>query len=169
MFCYLWNVGWELIFLAQISLSSWVPHSKCLLDLFAWVRHRHFKVKLRGAMLNPSHLPNLFSSRDLFQSIRFVCAQLLSCVWLYATPQTVAHQASLSMGFFRQEYWSGLLFRPPGESSWSRDWTCVSCIGRWFFTTVPPRQRLPLKAKSKTVSWTFSPTNSLHTKTSQVL
>ena len=31
---------------------------------------------------------------------------LLSCVWLFATPWTVAHQAPLSMGFSRQEYWS---------------------------------------------------------------
>ena len=28
---------------------------------------------------------------------------------------TIAHQASLSMGFFRQEYWSGLPFPPPGD------------------------------------------------------
>ena len=32
---------------------------------------------------------------------------MLSCVRLFATPQTVAHQASLFMGFSRQEYWSG--------------------------------------------------------------
>ena len=32
----------------------------------------------------------------------------LSCVWLFATPWTVAQQAPLSMGFSRQEYWSGL-------------------------------------------------------------
>ena len=32
----------------------------------------------------------------------------LSRVWLFATPQTVAHQAPPSMGFSRQEYWSGL-------------------------------------------------------------
>ena len=32
----------------------------------------------------------------------------------HATPWTVAHQAPLSMGFFRQEYWSGLPFPPPG-------------------------------------------------------
>ena len=28
---------------------------------------------------------------------------------------TVAYQAPLSMGFFRQEYWSGLPFLPPGD------------------------------------------------------
>ena len=38
-----------------------------------------------------------------------------SCVRLFATPQTVAHQAPLSMGFSRQEYWSGLPCPPPGE------------------------------------------------------
>ena len=31
------------------------------------------------------------------------------------TPWTVACQASLSMGFSRQEYWSGLPFPPPGD------------------------------------------------------
>ena len=31
-----------------------------------------------------------------------------SCVQLFLTPWTVAHQAPLSMGFSRQEYWSGL-------------------------------------------------------------
>ena len=30
-------------------------------------------------------------------------------------PQTLAHQALLSMGFSRQEYWSGLLFPSPGD------------------------------------------------------
>ena len=39
--------------------------------------------------------------------------QLLSHVQLFATPWTVVHQASLSMGFSRQEYWSGLQFPPP--------------------------------------------------------
>ena len=34
---------------------------------------------------------------------------------LFATLWTVAHQAPLSMGFSRQEYWSGLPFPPPGD------------------------------------------------------
>ena len=44
-----------------------------------------------------------------------MCAQSLSCVRLFATPWTVACQAPLSMGFSRQEYWSGLPFPPPGD------------------------------------------------------
>ena len=34
-------------------------------------------------------------------------AQILSHLWLFATLWTVALQAPLSMGFFRQEYWNG--------------------------------------------------------------
>ena len=41
--------------------------------------------------------------------------KLLSRVRLFATPWTVAHQAPLSMGFSRQEYWSGLPFPSPGD------------------------------------------------------
>ena len=40
---------------------------------------------------------------------------LFSLVPLFETPQTVAHQAPLSMGFFGQEYWSGLPFPSPGD------------------------------------------------------
>ena len=52
-----------------------------------------------------------------------------SHVRLCATPQTAAQQAPLSLGFSRQEYWSGLPFPSP------EDQTCVSyvfCIGRWI-------------------------------------
>ena len=41
----------------------------------------------------------------------------LSRVQLSVTPWTVAHQAPLSMGFSRQEYWSGLPFPSPGDLS----------------------------------------------------
>ena len=44
---------------------------------------------------------------------------MLSCfshVQLFATPQTAAHQAPLSMGFPRQEYWTGLPFPSPSHT-----------------------------------------------------
>ena len=44
-----------------------------------------------------------------------VKVKLLSRVWLFATPWTVARQALPSMGFSRQEYWSGLPFPSPGD------------------------------------------------------
>ena len=40
---------------------------------------------------------------------------MLSHVQFFVTPWTVAHQAPLSMGFLRQEFWSGLPCPPPGD------------------------------------------------------
>ena len=39
----------------------------------------------------------------------------LSRVQLFETPRTVAYEAPRSMGFSRQEYWSGLPFPSPGD------------------------------------------------------
>ena len=67
---------------------------------------------------------------------------VLSCysrVWLFAALWTAACKASLSMGFSRQKYWSGLPCPPPRDlpdpgiptqTSLNR-----SCIGRWILTT----------------------------------
>ena len=44
-----------------------------------------------------------------------VKVKLLSCVLLFSTPWTVAYQALPSMGFSRQEYWSGFPFPSPGD------------------------------------------------------
>ena len=44
-----------------------------------------------------------------------VKVKLFSCVRLFVTPWPVAYQASRSMGFSRQKYWSGLPFASPGD------------------------------------------------------
>ena len=44
-----------------------------------------------------------------------VCVQLLGLIQLSATPWTTAPQAPLSMGFSKQEYWSGLPFPTPSN------------------------------------------------------
>ena len=44
-----------------------------------------------------------------------VAVELLHRVQLFTTPWTLARQAPLSMGFSRQEYWSGLPFPAPGD------------------------------------------------------
>ena len=55
-------------------------------------------------------------SDAVHHQIHHVCMlSHFSCVRLFATLWTVACQAPLSMGFFRQEYWSGLLCPPPGD------------------------------------------------------
>ena len=45
------------------------------------------------------------------------CACAVTQSWFFVTPWTAAHQAPLSMGFSRQEYWSGLPFPSPGDLS----------------------------------------------------
>ena len=57
---------------------------------------------------------------SLYLFWRHVCACVLShfsCVQLFATLWTIACQAPLSMGFSRQEYWSGLPCPPLGDLS----------------------------------------------------
>ena len=51
------------------------------------------------------------------QAAEALCSEVkwLSCVRLFVTPWTVAYQASQSMGFSRQEYWSGVPFTSPGD------------------------------------------------------
>ena len=61
--------------------------------------------------LRRSRMP--ISSHSTFSSSSL--CQLYSHVWLFATPWTVAHQTPLSLGFYRQEYWSGLPFPSPGD------------------------------------------------------
>ena len=47
--------------------------------------------------------------------MRACALSCFSCVRLFVTPWTVAHQAPLSMGFSRQEDWSGLPCPSPGD------------------------------------------------------
>jgi len=68
-----------------------------------------------------SPIPGILQARTLeWVAISFsnawkwkVKGKSLSCVWLLATPWTVAHQGSPSMGFSRQEYWSGVPLPSP--------------------------------------------------------
>ena len=48
-------------------------------------------------------------------SFLVVVVQSLNPVWLFVTPWAVAHQAPVSVGFLRQEYWSWLPFLSPGD------------------------------------------------------
>ena len=54
------------------------------------------------------------------------------------TPWTVAHQAPLSIGFSRQEYWGGLPFPPPGDLLDPGIKPVSSALVGELFTTEPP-------------------------------
>ena len=56
------------------------------------------------------------------------------------TPWTVAHQAPLSMGFPRQEYWSELLVPFPGDSPDPGIEPVSHALAGRFFTTEPPEK-----------------------------
>ena len=63
---------------------------------------------------------------------------VLSRVWLFVTPWTVAYQAPLSKGFSRQEYWSGLPFPSPGYLPNPGLEPVSLALAGGFFTTEPP-------------------------------
>ena len=70
-----------------------------------------------------------------------LCAQSPSCVQLFATPWTIAHQAPLSLEFSRQKYWSGLQFPSPGDCLDTRilfTFPASSTLAGRLFTTAPP-------------------------------
>ena len=62
---------------------------------------------------NSWHFPT--GQRDLISHVVKVKVKSLSCVRLFVTPWAIAYQAPPSIGFSRQEYWSGLPFPSPGD------------------------------------------------------
>ena len=68
----------------------------------------------------------------------FVVVLLLSHIPLFATLWTVAHQVPLSMGFLRQEYWSGLPFPSPGDLPNPGIKPLSSALAGGFFAAEPP-------------------------------
>ena len=99
-------------------------------------------------LLHPVLAESLSSPCLLLLTELCVCVcvcESVSHVRLFATPWTVARQAPLSMEFSRQEYWSGLLLPSPGESSWPKCRTWVSCVAGRFLTVWATRKLYALK------------------------
>ena len=75
---------------------------------------------------------------DAFSARPCLCAKSLCHVQLFVTPWTVTLQVHLSMGFSRQEYWSGLPCPPPGDLPNPRIKPTSLALAGKFFTTAPP-------------------------------
>ena len=117
------------LYIFEISCSSVASfaiifsHSEgCLFTLLTWTYPVESSVKHQG--LTPGIWLLLIVFFILvFSSLIMICLLLLlllsrfSCVRLCATPQTAAHQAPPSLGFSRQEHWSGLPFPSPRHES----------------------------------------------------
>ena len=66
------------------------------------------------------------------------CMCVLSRVLLFTTPWTLAHQTPLSMGFPKQEYWSGWSFPSSGDLPNPGIELESLTLAGGFFTTEPP-------------------------------
>ena len=106
--------------------DKWISNYK--LDLLLLLSHFS---RVRPTLCDPidssppgSPVPGILQARTLeWVAISFsrpwkwkVKVKLLSRVWLLATPWTATYQAPPSMGFSRQEYWSGLPLPSPTNS-----------------------------------------------------
>ena len=117
-----------------------------------WLRHHAFNAGVRVQSLVWEQIPQVMQhslppltkkkkKHEAYLWIKIVkqsvtCAVLgrFSGVRLCATPWTVAHQAPLSVGFSRREYWSGLPCTPPGNLPYpgmEPSPSYISCLGRW--------------------------------------
>jgi len=104
---------------APLQLNDSLPGSWPLSPLAPCLHMHHWNSILRPGFIlsyfSISFLRFYYQNPCPFLAKCRLCACILSsfsCVHLFATPWTVAVQAPLSMGFSRQEYWSGLLCPP---------------------------------------------------------
>ena len=95
----------------------------------------------------------------LITNLKSIVLSCFSSVWPFASPWTETHQTSLSMGFSRQEYWSGLPFPLLGDlPNLGLEPTSPgspALAGR-FFTTEPSGKPWPPKPLLLTIAFTAS-------------
>ena len=118
------------------QLESWF----CLKWLFIWRGQSEYVELLKIILTQQPHTDLASYIWDAYKALvhlkssafRGTCVCVCVCMlshfsggWLFVTLWPVAHQAPLSMGFSRQEYWNGLLCLPPGTLQ-PRDQTCIS-------------------------------------------
>ena len=113
-----WEVPISFLFLSRLA----VMHCRCSLPLFVvWRMLSRFETKGSGGFRQVTktnitfscfRLPFLFNSESEKKESESEIAQ--SCPTL-CHPVDCSPPAPLSMGFFRQEYWSGLPFPSPGD------------------------------------------------------
>ena len=106
------------------------------------------------SILPGSPVPGILQARTLeWVAISFsnarkwkVKVKSLSHVWLLATPWAAAHQASPSMGFSRQEYWSGVPLPFPnltlGKFKLKQQYNTITLLLEWPKSRTPDHQVL---------------------------
>ena len=113
--------------LGESSRTPWSNQSQQPLRI-----HTHYSLQKEFSM---SHATSVTRRKKLTRA----CLSCACChVRLFAIPWTVALQAPLSMGFSRQDYWSGLPFASPGDLPDPGIKPKPSAVAAGFFTTEPP-------------------------------
>ena len=116
---------------ATTEVANWVCGESVLLVLDRWS-----KEETRWGRMCPN--PGLLWTMT---SLYACMLSHFGHVQLFETLRTVAHRDPLSKGFFRQEYWSGLPYPPPGDLPDSRmELTSLMSpsLAAGHFTIVPP-------------------------------
>ena len=123
-----------IIFL-PFAVSTTPPPTATPSFLFSLLLKMILKVRVSTILVNYS------ISLGLSHVWHSTCACTLGHVRLFVTPWAVARQALLSMGFSRQEYWSGLPCPPPGHLPdpviEAASFTSPALSGRFFTTSAP--------------------------------
>ena len=127
-----------ILFKAQTTLWH-----KYIIPILQTMKQSPREVNLRLANVQTAWDLNLFcltpKAGPLITQWYCCCCVSLSVVSdSFSTPWTVALQASLSIGFPRQEYWGWVAISFSRRSSQPWDRTLVSCIAGRFFTAEPP-------------------------------
>ena len=111
-----WHAAVHGVAKSQTWLSRWTEEGRMLAGtaeshrveraLLSW--SLHYREESRGERWRDAdaHLNTRIQS-CLMPALMLLLLSRFSCVWLLATPRTAAYQAPPSMGFSRQEYWSG--------------------------------------------------------------
>ena len=93
-------------------------------------------MKLKNLKGFPIHMRTAITSAS--HASLCVCGQSISHVQLFVTPWIITRQAALSMGFSRQEYWSGLPFPSPGYlPNPGIKFASPALAGKFFSTELP--------------------------------
>ena len=133
------------VILIWVSIQSnlFASYLPACLKYIAWADAYSNPVKKILSWSFPCVWMRLLSLSDWLRIICFVIkvkvkVKSLSLVWLFAIPWTVAYQATLSMGFSRQEYWSWLPFPSPGDLPDPGIIPVSLGLAGGFFTAKPP-------------------------------
>ena len=105
---------WKKKFQCIIKYSDLNYQDKCQMIINAWKESFKRTKKVTEGGILEVNLNYLLRNRkkSIFHCVR---AKLLSHIWQFVIPWTVACQSPLFMGFSRQEYWSGLPCPPPQD------------------------------------------------------